>query len=439
MQSQAVDDRGRPFHIGGMLTAPDLDPDVAAVSPDADDDAPVVAAPTFALPPLEPGSTVAEALYLVWNGNPITIVDSPPGAGKTRLVSHIAAHLALRSEVTIAVATPTRAQAIGIAAAIAAVTPAGTVVLAEKGWQVSDIPEGVTYDPNASSKPVPGTVVIRNLAKWKFSAPEADLLIVDEAYQATYASVLAIAGKVAQILMVGDPGQIGPVTSVNTSLWEGNRDAPHSRAPEAFMQRADAETVHLRSSFRLGPETVKAISGLYAFPFDSARPQLSLGKLPEIESVRVFSGGSKDTMSMLEVVAKRAVALVGQIFREAGQPDRPLTAEDVVILVAHNTQLAIVKAFLAQLCEPDITVGTADKLQGGQWVAAVALDGLVGAPSASGHGGALGRLCVMASRHRAHLTWVHDGGWADLIAEDEDLTMKDQRLMRSVREGLCSY
>ena len=434
----AGEDKGQPAHIGVMLTAPDIDPDLAVVAPDADEDAPA-AASTFVLPPLEPGSTVAEALYLVWNGNPITIVDSPPGAGKTRLVSHIAAHLATRSDVTIAVATPTRAQAIGIAAAIAAVTPAGTVVLAEKGWQVADIPEGVTYNPNASNKLAPGTVVVRNLKKWSFGPPEADLLIVDEAYQATYGAVLAIAGKVTQILMVGDPGQIGPVTSVNTSLWEGAPDAPHRRAPEAFMHRSDAETVHLRSSYRLGPQTVRAIAGLYAFPFTSARPQLSLGKLPEIQSLHVFSGGNKDTMSMLEVVAKRAASLVGQTFREPGQPDRPLTGEDVVVLVAHNTQLAIVRAFLVQMCEPEITVGTADKLQGGQWVAAVALDGLVGAPSASGHGGALGRLCVMASRHRAHLTWVHDGEWENLIDEDEDLTMKEQRLMRSVRKALCAF
>lgn len=46
----------------------------------------------------------------------------------------------------------------------------------------------------------------------------------------------------------------------------------------------------------------------------------------------------------------------------------------------------------------------------------------------------------MASRHPAHVTWVHDGAWADLIdeEEDEDLTMNDQRLMRSVRTALCA-
>ncbi len=431
------EDAGRPFHICTMLTAPNLDEDLTGPAPEVGDDV-APAAPAFALPPLEPGSTVAEALYLVWNGNPVTIVDSPPGGGKTRLVSHIAAQLALRSEITIAVATPTRAQAIGIAAAIAAVTPAGTVVLAERAVQVADIPEGATYNPTAPNTLTPGTVQIRNLKKWSFSAPVADLLIVDEAYQATYASVLAIAGKVKQILMVGDPGQIGPVTSVNTSLWAGNKDAPHSRAPEAFSLRSDAETVHLRASYRLGPDTVRAIRDLYSFPFTSARTDLSIGSLPEIQSVQVSSGGNKDTMSMLEVVAKRAAALVGQTFREQGRPNRPLTGQDVVILVAHNTQLAIVKAFLAQLCQPDITVGTADKLQGGQWVAAVALDGLIGAPSAAGHGGALGRLCVMVSRHRAHLTWVHDGGWADLIDQDEDLTSADQRRMRTVRKTLCA-
>ena len=56
-----------------------------------------------------------------------------------------------------------------------------------------------------------------------------------------------------------------------------------------------------------------------------------------------------------------------------------------------------------------ITVGTADSLQGGQWAAVVALDPLTGTDGLPAHAASAGRLCVMASRHYAHLTWVDDG------------------------------
>ena len=67
-----------------------------------------------------------------------------------------------------------------------------------------------------------------------------------------------------------------------------------------------------------------------------------------------------------------------------------------------------------------VTVGTADSLQGGQWAAVVALDPLTGADGHAPHALSPGRLCVMASRHYAHLTWVHDGAWRDALAQDRE-------------------
>ena len=38
------------------------------------------------LPRIAVGSVTARALYRVWSGQPVTVVDSPPGAGKSELI-----------------------------------------------------------------------------------------------------------------------------------------------------------------------------------------------------------------------------------------------------------------------------------------------------------------------------------------------------------------
>jgi len=107
-------------------------------------------------------------------------------------------------------------------------------------------------------------------------APTIGLLIVDEAYQVTFADVLSASAKAEQILLVGDRGRSAPVTTSNPAMWQGRPDAPHLRAPEVFAQRDDAVILHLDASYRLGSDTVTAIAPLYDFPFASARPHTVL-------------------------------------------------------------------------------------------------------------------------------------------------------------------
>lgn len=83
------------------------------------------------------------------------------------------------------------------------------------------------------------------------------------------------------------------------------------------------------------------------------------------------------------------------------------TGADVAVIVSRNSQVAIVSGLLRQAGVEDVTVGTADKLQGGEWPLVVALDAAAGAP-ADDHSLSTGRLAVMISRHTTHLSWVHD-------------------------------
>lgn len=95
-----------------------------------------------------------------------------------------------------------------------------------------------------------------------------------------------------------------------------------------------------------------------------------------------------------------------------------------------------IAGFLSTLgAYPGVTVGTADRLQGGQWHAVVAVDPLASAATVSDHHLSLGRLCVMASRHMTHLTWVHGSDWHDLI---DAQGVADPGRMVTVRERLCA-
>ncbi len=266
-------------YISGMLGQADLDPGLIEPGVAAADAAPVVD-PEDASPRIVVGSVTARALYRVWSGQPVTVVDSPPGAGKSTLIRDVVARLATRTDMTFAVATFTREQAKDVAGRIAAVTPPNTVCLAMRGVEQHDVPPGVVL--GATPPRSPGAVgpanhvVVRTVAATPGAsagrdAPPIGLLVVDEAYQVTFADVLSASAKAEQILLVGDPGQIGPVTTSNPAMWQGRPDARHLRAPEVFGRRDDAVNLHLDASYRLGPDSVAAIAPLYDFPFRTRR------------------------------------------------------------------------------------------------------------------------------------------------------------------------
>ena len=139
-------------------------------------------------------------------------------------------------------------------------------------------------------------------------------------------------------------------------------------------------------------------------------------------------------MDLYADVARLAVAYVGQEVVTA-DGSRPLTPSDVCVVAGDNMAVNGIAGFLSATgTYPGITVGTADRLQGGQWHAVIALDPLASASTVSDHHLALGRLCVMASRHMTHLTWVYSSDWQGLIEAHEDV--QDSATMIRVRQNL---
>jgi hypothetical protein len=92
----------------------------------------------------------------------------------------------------------------------------------------------------------------------------------------TYADLGGLDPLSAQVVLVGDPGQIAPVVTGDSRRWQDVPAGPQRAAPEALVVAYPDSVTRLRlsSSWRLGPQTTALIQpAFYAdLPFSSARP-----------------------------------------------------------------------------------------------------------------------------------------------------------------------
>lgn len=383
---------------------------------------------------LVPGSVAAQALRAFYEGYPVTLVNSPPGAGKSTLLKMIVSYILHHTDLSIHVVTPTNNSALELAAKIVDAAGPGTAVVNARDWQ---LPEGV-LDVKNPYLIVDGEfatpdrqVMVTTVHAAKSAPPDVDLMIVDEAYQVTYGLLAEAADQSDQILMVGDPGQIGPVVTHDVSPWRGIEDAPAARSPEV-LARMDAKVLTLPCTYRVGQETVDAIAPLYPFPFHSQRPDRRIVGLAEIDAVQI--DGTMDARAYASLLADRALSMVGRTLEETSKDGavtrRALTEQDVVVVAARNELVAGTLAELASRGVEGVQVGTADSLQGGQWHAVVAIDPLASPKQVSRHALDVGRLCVMTSRHMSHMTWMYSMDWESRV---DAYTMSESEHDKSVR------
>jgi hypothetical protein len=363
-------------------------------------------------------STVAAALFAAWSGDPAVVVAAPPGAGKTRLVVHLADQLQRRAGLRVALAAQTRHQAVAVASRAAAIG-AKVGLLGQKD---SARPPGL--DPRVHY--LAGTahlgrwhgVVVATTARWLWVSEQAytaDICIVDEAWQLTYADLGGLGPLSAQVVLVGDPGQIAPVVTGDAHRWATWAAGPQRPAPDALIATyPDAITrLQLTHTWRLGPQTTALVQpAFYAeLPFDSARPPRAIRaggeELPELTAHLISPlGGPADPIVATAAANQVRWLLGGGQLVVGGGNVRDLCPEDVAVITPHVDQAAAIVARLADL--PGVLIGTANQMQGLEREAVIVVHPLVGYRDAPTFAIDTGRLCVALSRHRAHVTVLID-------------------------------
>jgi hypothetical protein len=89
----------------------------------------------------------------------------------------------------------------------------------------------------------------------------ADVVIVDEALQMTYADLGGLGPLRSQVVLVGDPGQIAPVVTGDSRRWRDWSAGPQLAAPEALLAAYPESVTRLQlaHTWRLGPVTTALI------------------------------------------------------------------------------------------------------------------------------------------------------------------------------------
>ncbi|MFH8528480.1 AAA domain-containing protein [Streptomyces tendae] len=374
------------------------------------------------------------------------VVDSPPGAGKSTLVVRAALELAEAGRPLMVVAQ-TNAQVDDLVLRLAEKDPdlpVGRLHSSDADPYDKALDALANVRKSAKAADLAGqAVVLSTAAKWahvKVDEPWRHA-IVDEAYQMRSDSLLAVAGLFERALFVGDPGQLDPFATVGSEQWAGLAYDPSSSAVTTLLAHNPGLPQHrLPVSWRLPASAARLVSDAF-YPYTPFRSGTDHGDRSLAFAVasdgsgpdRVIDEAAAAGWGLLELPARhtprtdpeavRAVAAVvrrlldreGRATSERSPDPAPLTAARIAVGTAHRDQAAAVRAALADLGVHDVTVDTANRLQGREYDVTVVLHPLSGRPDATAFHLETGRLCVLASRHRHACIVVCREGVGDLL------------------------
>ncbi|MFJ4692008.1 AAA domain-containing protein [Streptomyces sp. NPDC088766] len=374
------------------------------------------------------------------------VVDSPPGAGKSTLVVRAALELADAGRPLMVVAQ-TNAQVDDLVLRLAEKNsglPVGRLHSSDTDAYDKALDDLPNVRKSAKAGDLAGLpVVISTAAKWAHVKADEPWphAIVDEAYQMRSDGLLAVAGLFERALFVGDPGQLDPFAIVGSEQWAGLSYDPSASAVSTLLAHNPGLPQHrLPVSWRLPASAAPLVSDAF-YPFTPFRSgtghgdrKLSFGVRSDGSGPdRVIDEAAESGWGLLELPARhtprtdpeavRAVAAVvrrlldrgGAAVSERSPAPTPLTADRIAVGTAHRDQAAAVRAALAELGVTDVTVDTANRLQGREYDVTVVLHPLSGRPDATAFHLETGRLCVLASRHRHACVVVCRAGVTDLL------------------------
>lgn len=373
-------------------------------------------------------AAIEQALF---GTNPLTIVKSPPGAGKTFLVECASAFAVAAPAMRVVVVTPGVSQLYDIVDRLLGYR-LPRLELAHAKHRA--LPSFLAGRITASSGWTPGLnvgpgVLVTNahlLAAYldRLNSGTFDLMIVDEAYQLAASDFMPVADLATRILMVGDPGQLDPVNAADTSNLEANVHKVHWSAPAYVLDRfPNTPVFELPVTRRLLPDSSDLIQASFypELPFRSV-------VAPNDRRLRFTVSGMEPVVDQALDAMARGASLVSVTVpgaapaHEEADPDvaavmahladrilvrqaewvgqRPLNENDIGCIDPHVIAGGAISDRLRQCGRGDVRVETVERWQGLQMPISIVRHPL----SCVGHPTAFdleaGRWCVSLSRHQ---------------------------------------
>ena len=241
----------------------------------------------------------------------------------------------------------------------------------------------------------------------------------------SWADLMQCALLSASFLMIGDPGQIPPVVTIDVRRWETSPRAPHEAAPEVVL--ADPSFVDVRfvgslpACRRLPHESVEFVKPFYDFDFvayvDAGAPRSRPAQRPPARSARRWPpDGAHRADARARATdrgrprhrrrrcrgGRRSARLGSQGPSRERRADRSRRS-DIGVSSSHRVMNSALAAALWRSGAAQLRVDTPERWQGLERPVMIAVHPLSGVTDPSAFDLETGRLCVMASRHQSAL------------------------------------
>jgi len=364
----------------------------------------------------------------VTDGGRLGIVRAPPGSGKTWLLLD-AIKAGRTAKMRVAVAAQTNSQVDSICRRFALMETGFTITRFAGGTaQPGTLPKGVEWVTETKELPHGPCVVAGTTAKWGLVniTDPYDVILIDEAWQMSWADFMLLGQVAKAFLLIGDPGQISPVVSIDVARWETAPRPPHRAAPHVIIEDSQLKRDEwsLPGTRRLPHDAADLVRPFYDFDFGAfAQPgerRVSLdpgGKGPQDRLLDLLRDGSAAALTLptpdhgppLEQDVELAAAAVkvvksllargAQVADEEGK--RKLIAGDIGLCATHRSMNSALDLSLPRELRGQVRVDTPERWQGLECKVMIVVHPLSGVLRPSAFDLETGRLCVMASRHRA--------------------------------------
>jgi len=367
-------------------------------------------------------------------GRKLAVVQAPPGSGKTHMLLAVVSKL-VENGLCVALAAQTNRQADDIAHRWSNDFPDLPAVRLGSRSSVppANFPANVFWETESKNLSRSSGLYISTTAKWTTLRDPApfDLLAVDEAWQMSWADLMQCANLSERYYLIGDPGQIPPVITIDIRRWQTAPRPPHRPAPEVVMSDPDlvkdAFIGALPACRRLPFESVEFVKPFYSFDFEAyAKPKereiiyKSLNSESPLNSLfmSLKSGQpvivtlpTPDDGPALEVdseLAKSVTQVIDDLLAAKAEislgdgKTRLLKASDIGVCATHRSMNGEISRNLST-AHNDVSVDTPERWQGLQRPIMIVVHPLSSVIDPSDFDLETGRLCVMASRHQVAL------------------------------------